>query len=205
MSVHSHAKRLRLVGLGVAGIAAACVSSSTPARVGMGADDFTKACAISKVQFVTFAGLRFGECPDKPSEYVLFEGGQATRILDTQGFTAILTDRACEKPDEGCRNDIAQVIAEREADKSSRGARQRQQAQSEQFSRLGSALSGASAGMRGESSGSQSTTSATAGLSCPLKSERVSGFNRLCAYDCLGSAEVTTIAATDLCPIFISR
>lgn len=43
------------------------------------------------------------------------------------------------------------------------------------------------------------------GTSCYAKREWVSGFNKNCVYDCLGSDTVITIASTSLCPNTISR
>lgn len=34
---------------------------------------------------------------------------------------------------------------------------------------------------------------------CQYRSEVVSGFNKICYYDCLGSARAVTVASTDLC------
>ena len=44
------------------------------------------------------------------------------------------------------------------------------------------------------------TTSAYA-VTCFLKGERVSGLNKICYYDCLGSEAAITIGAAQLCPI----
>lgn len=40
---------------------------------------------------------------------------------------------------------------------------------------------------------------------CHLQGERVSGMNKICYYDCLGSEVAITVKATDLCPLTINR
>ena len=40
---------------------------------------------------------------------------------------------------------------------------------------------------------------------CFLKGERVSGMNKICYYDCLGSQAAITIGAVQLCPLTINR
>lgn len=41
--------------------------------------------------------------------------------------------------------------------------------------------------------------------SCFSKGERVSGMNKLCIYDCLGSAHVVTQNAVSLCPLTVQQ
>lgn len=36
---------------------------------------------------------------------------------------------------------------------------------------------------------------------CFLKGETVSGFNKICVYDCMGNAYARTIGSAELCPI----
>lgn len=43
------------------------------------------------------------------------------------------------------------------------------------------------------------------GVTCFQKRQWVSGFNRNCVYDCLGSETVQTIASTSNCPLNIRR
>lgn len=40
---------------------------------------------------------------------------------------------------------------------------------------------------------------------CFLQGESVSGFNKICFYDCLGSQAAITIGSTELCPLNINR
>lgn len=40
---------------------------------------------------------------------------------------------------------------------------------------------------------------------CFSKGERVSGMNKLCVYDCLGSAHVVTQSAVSLCPLTVQQ
>lgn len=40
---------------------------------------------------------------------------------------------------------------------------------------------------------------------CFKTGERVDGMNKICFYDCLGSAAAITIGATQLCPLSINR
>jgi hypothetical protein len=43
------------------------------------------------------------------------------------------------------------------------------------------------------------------GVSCFFKGEQVSGFNKICYYDCLGSLTAITIGSVQLCPLTIQR
>lgn len=40
---------------------------------------------------------------------------------------------------------------------------------------------------------------------CFHRGERISGMNKICYYDCLGSAYAITIRSTELCPLTIDR
>lgn len=71
-----------------------------------------------------------------------------------------------------------------------------------QLSKIGAAMSGASASMSAAMPSAVGTPSAT---TCFFKSESTSGFNKICVYDCLGSAYATTISATSLCPLTLSH
>lgn len=42
-------------------------------------------------------------------------------------------------------------------------------------------------------------------VTCFKSSEQISGFNKICFYDCLGSQAAITIASTQLCPLSINR
>ena len=44
-----------------------------------------------------------------------------------------------------------------------------------------------------------------ANVRCLYTGERVSGLNKICYYDCLGSAAAITIKSTELCPLSIER
>ena len=46
---------------------------------------------------------------------------------------------------------------------------------------------------------------AIADVLCFFKGEQVSGMNKICYYDCLGSAAAITIQAFQLCPLNIHR
>ena len=43
------------------------------------------------------------------------------------------------------------------------------------------------------------------GLVCFKTGEQISGMNKICYYDCLGSAYAITIKSTELCPLSIKR
>ena len=47
--------------------------------------------------------------------------------------------------------------------------------------------------------------SAYQGVTCFFKSEQISGMNKICYYDCLGSTAAITISAVSLCPLTITR
>lgn len=40
---------------------------------------------------------------------------------------------------------------------------------------------------------------------CFLKGDQVSGLNKICYYDCLGSLNAITIASYQVCPLSINR
>jgi len=42
-------------------------------------------------------------------------------------------------------------------------------------------------------------------ITCYFRSEARSGMNKICYYDCLGSAYATTISAAQICPISTNR
>ena len=44
---------------------------------------------------------------------------------------------------------------------------------------------------------------ALSGRMCMFKRDVVSGFNRICAYDCLGSAYTTNASVGELCPLTV--
>ena len=73
----------------------------------------------------------------------------------------------------------------------------------------GEAMQGAGAALRPldhpGSSGESLEPSKASGLTCFGKGETVSGMNKICLYDCLGSGTAITIAATSLCPLTIQR
>lgn len=78
--------------------------------------------------------------------------------------------------------------------------------------RFGAALSAASAGQTYAPPPPQPAPSAPtpyysspATVTCFYRSEVTSGFNKICSYDCLGSAYAVTQAATSLCPMTISH
>lgn len=42
-------------------------------------------------------------------------------------------------------------------------------------------------------------------VTCFSRGEQTSGMNKICYYDCLGSAAAITVSATTLCPITIQQ
>jgi hypothetical protein len=42
-------------------------------------------------------------------------------------------------------------------------------------------------------------------MMCFLKGEQISGLNKICYYDCAGSAAAITISSVSLCPLSINR
>ena len=61
---------------------------------------------------------------------------------------------------------------------------------------------GVSQGMLGGKSGSSSSSSS---LSCFKTSERVSGTNKICSYNCMGSEVTRNIRSTQICPMSIKN
>jgi hypothetical protein len=43
------------------------------------------------------------------------------------------------------------------------------------------------------------------GIMCMLRGQEVSGMNKICYYDCAGSAAAITVASYQLCPLSINR
>lgn len=50
----------------------------------------------------------------------------------------------------------------------------------------------------------QSVSGNRSGMTCLKTGEVTSGFNKMCTYNCGGSAAATTVAATSLCPLTTS-
>jgi len=46
---------------------------------------------------------------------------------------------------------------------------------------------------------------AVAAIICTYRGEQVSGMNKICYYDCLGSPAAIAIPALELCPLSIRR
>jgi hypothetical protein len=44
-----------------------------------------------------------------------------------------------------------------------------------------------------------------ASITCFGKGQEISGMNKICYYDCLGSTAAITISAVELCPLTIQR
>ena len=44
-----------------------------------------------------------------------------------------------------------------------------------------------------------------ASVTCFFEGEQTSGMNKICFYDCLGSAAAITISSIDLCPLSIKQ
>jgi hypothetical protein len=53
--------------------------------------------------------------------------------------------------------------------------------------------------------GSGVTNQSSGTQTCFAKGDYTSGFNKICNYDCLGSAYATTISSTSLCPLTVNR
>lgn len=45
----------------------------------------------------------------------------------------------------------------------------------------------------------------TAAIMCFFKGEQVSGMNKICYYDCLGSTTAINVSSIQLCPLSINR
>lgn len=83
-----------------------------------------------------------------------------------------------------------QAVAEKEA------TRQRR---AQAWRNFGMALGRAGAAM---SSASPSYTQSNPGAQACMKTgEQISGFNRLCSYNCMGSANVKVVSSAELCPL----
>lgn len=75
------------------------------------------------------------------------------------------------------------------------------QAQSAQrMQNFGRALQGLDA-----STNASTSTSGSGGMTCFKKSEAVSGFNKICYYNCLGSVRAVNIPNTSLCQLSIRQ
>lgn len=178
-----------------------CATSSTAAKAGMSVDDYKQSCdGISRVE--TMSDRYVGECSGKPTEYAEFRAGKIVNIMDTEGIIAFARGLYCEPDEAECEDTVRQYVAEQEAMKLSvkrKHDRERQQAFSAALSNMGAALQG------DPPSNSSISSSASSGTTCFAKGSTTSGFNKICAYDCLGSAAAITIGSTELCPLTIER
>lgn len=59
----------------------------------------------------------------------------------------------------------------------------------------------AGAAMSAASNNQTPMQSAPGGTGCFARGEQTSGFNKICYYDCMGSARAITIGSTELCPL----
>ena len=69
-------------------------------------------------------------------------------------------------------------------------------------------LLGISQGLLGGKSTTESlsgTSSSSSSLSCFKKSESVSGFNKICIYNCMGSDTAINLKSTQICPMSIKN
>jgi hypothetical protein len=85
---------------------------------------------------------------------------------------------------------------------SARAAKQKKLERIETLSRIGRGGSGALSRQKTNSNGSNQSQPTT---TCFSTGEYTSGFNKICNFDCLGSAHATTIDATGLCPLTVDR
>ena len=67
-----------------------------------------------------------------------------------------------------------------------------------------SVQSNATQGQQGLGS-SRANSGFTGGTTCFHQGEYVSGMNKVCRYDCLGSPAETTISSVSLCPLTVNR
>ena len=49
------------------------------------------------------------------------------------------------------------------------------------------------------------TLTANSAVTCFKKGEQISGMNKICYYDCMGSTAAITISSVSLCPLTIER
>lgn len=55
------------------------------------------------------------------------------------------------------------------------------------------------------SQSARSTPERANALTCYARGERISGMNKICYYDCLGSAHTVTQSSVSLCPLSVQR
>lgn len=71
---------------------------------------------------------------------------------------------------------------------------------------IGQALQGAGAAMNeAQAPAAYTPAISSSGLTCMKSGEAVSGMNKICYYNCLGSAAAITKEAVSLCPLCIQR
>lgn len=175
-----------------------CQSPSKPASIGMSVADYEATCVYGDVRYSSLEDLRVAECADKPNEYVRFNSGQATAILDSDGLYKEMHDRLCASQGPECGDRLRQLMAEKESQKAKISKEERQQDLAARFEALGNsgrAMSAASAGGMAPS----------AGMTCFFKTEAQSNMNKICYYDCLGSTYAQTQGAVSMCPLNINR
>ena len=71
--------------------------------------------------------------------------------------------------------------------------------------RLGEYLNLANLGHDNTEKSRQKNSEVEIAVVCFKTGEKTSGMNKICFYDCLGSAAAITIGATQLCPLTINR
>ena len=68
-----------------------------------------------------------------------------------------------------------------------------------------SALAFASGPSTGPSAQTPKQQQVQVAVMCFSQGEQISGMNKICYYDCLGSAAAITISSVQLCPLSINR
>ncbi len=199
---------MRAITLSVLGVLGACVSvGGIPAQTGMTISEHAATCTDGGRQIVSdFIGVLVGECTAKPDEYVVFTQGKVSHVYTSDEIADAMLLSCPADLQQQCENDIRSRIAQRTEAKWQIAAdlyaakSQRMNDALRQMSETLLAMDGSSYSSALPAGSSLSRYPAP--QSGPLISDTVSGFNRICVYDVLGSASARTIPSTQLCPLW---
>ena len=198
---------MRAVMLLALGALSACVSIGRPAETGMTVSQHAATCTDGGRQIVSeLIGVLVGECTAKPDEYVRFSKGKITHIYTAEEIAEAMLAACPADRFQKCENDIRSDIAARTDKKRIIAAdllSAKSQRMSAALSQMGASLQAMDAGTYNPVQPAGAAPSwSPAPLGGPLVSDTVSGFNRICVYDVLGSASARTIGSTELCPLW---
>lgn len=203
-------RMILLAGIpGIFALTSCAINQSAPAEPGMSIQGYYDSCGVGEPIVETDEGITTMECIGKPSEYVIVQDGVVEKVMLPSEAISAMIMLYCDEADRACRSEVVNYIDERTARKRSLLASSvnaqsanRNQSIGRALQNLGASTSQAfsTAPINNSSNGASSAKTA-----CFKTSEYTSGMNKVCNYDCLGSAAAITVGAVELCPISIDR